>query len=66
MLNFVLGAAAFGSAGFIFWLLLPKGGKPSPIAGSKLEAYWVVGLIAIIGLGIGMFIEGAITMSSKR
>lgn len=42
-----------------FWYFLPKGGKPSPIAGAKYEAYFVVGLIAILGLGIGLVIDGA-------
>ena len=61
MVNILLGVVAFGAAGVTFWLLLPKGGKPSLIAGSTFEAYYVVGLVAIIGLGIGLVIEGATT-----
>jgi hypothetical protein len=58
MLNTLLGACAFGVAAVTFWFLLPKHGKPSPIAGSKFEGYYVVGLMAIIGLGLGLFIAG--------
>ena len=61
MINFVLGAAAFIVAGATFLFFLPRGGKPSPIAGAKFEAYFVVGLIAILGLGIGLIIDGATT-----
>jgi hypothetical protein len=59
MLYVLFGAVAFGMAGLTFWYLLPRSGKPSPIAGSRFEAYWVVGMVAVIGLGIGMLIEGA-------
>ena len=64
MPTILLGACAFGVAAVTFWFLLPKGGKPSPIAGSKFEAYYVVGLVALIGVGIGLFIDG-MTVSSK-
>ena len=52
---------AFIVAGATFLFFLPRGGKPSPIAGAKFEAYFVVGLIAILGLGIGLIIDGATT-----
>ncbi len=61
VINFLLGAVAFIVAGATFLFFLPRGGKPSPIAGAKFEAYFVVGLIAILGLGIGLIIEGATT-----
>ena len=61
MVNLLLGTVAFGAAAVTFWLLLPKGGKSSPIAESTFEAYYVVGLVGIIGLGIGLVIDGATT-----
>ena len=63
MFNILLGVVVFLGAGLTLWLLMPRGGKPSPIAGSNYEAYCVVGLVAIIGLGIGLFIEGATIVS---
>jgi hypothetical protein len=62
VINIFLGILAFGVAVATFRYFLPKGGKPSPIAGAKYEAYFVVGLVAILGLGIGLIIDGAITV----
>ena len=63
MLFVLIGAAAFGLSFLTFWFLLPRGGKPSLIAGSFYEAYIVVGLVGVFGLGVGFMIEGVTKLS---
>jgi hypothetical protein len=42
-----------------FLVFSAQGRKAQPNAGSPYEAYFVVGVIAILGLGIGLVIDGA-------
>lgn len=62
MLLLLGGAAVMAANGLVFWLCLPRGGKPARFVGSAWEPYVAVVFATVSGFALAMLAGGAISL----
>jgi hypothetical protein len=61
MLGLVGGFGVVGASVLAFWYILPVDGKLNPILKPKTEPWVVTVIVALLGLGVALIINSAIS-----